>query len=87
MHSKATYDFISQNLKEIARPYILSRSNFPGQGKYSFTWLADNYSNEQYMGYSVDGLFAYQMFGMPFIGSDVCGFNGDAKADLCTKWH
>jgi alpha-glucosidase (family GH31 glycosyl hydrolase) len=36
---------------------------------------------------SVDGLYSYQLFGLPFMGCDICGFNGDAAADLCTKWH
>lgn len=26
------------------RPFVLSRSNFPGLGQYGHTWLADNYS-------------------------------------------
>jgi alpha-glucosidase len=39
------------------------------------------------MALSVDGVYSYNLFGMPFIGSDICGFNGDAAPDLCTKWH
>jgi len=56
-------------------------------GKFGHHWLGDNWSTVEYMQYSVDGLYSYSLFGMPFIGCDICGFNGDATAQLCTRWH
>jgi alpha-glucosidase len=36
---------------------------------------------------SVKNTYEYNLFGLPFMGSDLCGFNGDATAELCTRWH
>lgn len=87
--SRATHDYLA-NKNMI--PYVLTRSSFPGIGKYAHHWLADNWSTDEYLKLSVDGLYSYQLFGMPFIGSDICGFNSnetDIKniANVCTKWH
>jgi len=69
------------------RPYILTRSDFPGIGKYGHHWMGDNWSTVEYMALSVDGIFSYNLFALPFMGSDICGFNGDATNELCTRWH
>lgn len=82
---KSTSEYLSQKLK--LRPYVLSRSNFPGLGKYGHHWMGDNWSDESYMKYSVDGIYSYALFGLPFMGSDICGFDGDADPTLCTRWH
>ena len=37
------------------RTMIITRSAFPGQGKYASRWLGDNFSTEQMMGYSMTG--------------------------------
>ena len=36
---------------------------------------------------SVKNVYEYNLFALPFMGSDLCGFNGDAPADLCARWH
>jgi alpha-glucosidase (family GH31 glycosyl hydrolase) len=84
MQTKATADFLISQKK---RPYILTRSNFPGIGKYGHHWMGDNWSTVDYMKLSVDGIYSYNLFALPFMGSDICGFNGDAAPDLCTRWH
>jgi len=66
---------------------IISRSSFAGQGKFGSRTLGDNYSTGHYMGYSTTGVMASNIAGVPLAGADICGYNGDTNADLCTRWY
>ena len=69
------------------RPFILSRGNTIGHGKYGFHWLGDNVSNFKFLRDSISGIFNYNIFGIPFIGADICGFHNDSTDELCARWH
>lgn len=73
-------------LSENKRPFIISRSTFVGQGKYTSHWLGDNFSNFDYLKYSVPGIYSMNLFGINFVGSDICGFMQDTNPNLCQKW-
>ena len=79
-----TYNFLKYYHK---RPFILSRGNTIGQGKYGFHWLGDNLSNFNHLKSSIPGLFNYNIFGIPFVGADICGFHKNATDELCSRWH
>ena len=68
------------------RPAIISRSSFAGQGHYGSRWLGDNFSTETDMAISVPGVMMMNMFGIPVVGADVCGFLGDTTPELCARW-
>jgi alpha-glucosidase (family GH31 glycosyl hydrolase) len=55
-------------------------------GKFASRWLGDNFSRTEYMGYSVTGVMAMNMYGIPMAGSDICGFNEDTNPELCARW-
>ena len=44
------------------RPFLLSRSTFPGSGKHMAHWLGDNYALWEYMKYSIQGVLQFQLF-------------------------
>ena len=72
--------------KDKERPFLLSRSTFPGTGQFAATWLGDNYSTWEQMKISLSGIMMHQLMGIPLVGSDICGFIGSANEKLCARW-
>ncbi|KAF2364269.1 Galactose mutarotase N-terminal barrel [Trinorchestia longiramus] len=68
------------------RPYVLTRSSYVGTGHYSFHWLGDNFATWEDMKASIIGVLEFNMFGIPMIGPDICGFYGHPTEELCTRW-
>jgi alpha-glucosidase (family GH31 glycosyl hydrolase) len=68
------------------RPFILTRANFPGIGRFTSKWLGDNHSTWEDMRYSIIGMYNYQLFGVPLVGADMCGFISDTTEELCARW-
>ena len=84
LQSKVTYEQLVAIRK--TRPFVLSRSTSLGQGKYSFHWLGDNDSTYEFMRNGMNGIFQFQIYGIPFAGDDICGFNYDSTDTLCARW-
>ena len=68
-------------------PFILSRGNAPGIGRYSFLWSGDNDSNYTWYHFSLSEVFTMNLFGVPMSGADVCGFAGETDSHMCSKWY
>ncbi len=82
--AKATHTYFTEKLNK--RPFVLTRASFPGSGMYTSKWLGDNYARWEYMRYSIVGVYNFQMYGIPLIGSDICGFIFDTTEELCARW-
>ena len=68
------------------RPFIISRSTTLGHGKYGFHWLGDNQATYDYMRNGVNGIYQFQIYGVPMTGDDICGFNLNSWDELCARW-
>jgi alpha-glucosidase (family GH31 glycosyl hydrolase) len=68
------------------RSVVIGRSTFAGTGHNSAHWLGDNYSTFQAMYESIAGILTMNLFGIPLVGADICGFNGDTTEEICTRW-
>ncbi|OQR94692.1 lysosomal alpha-glucosidase [Achlya hypogyna] len=82
MATRTAIDAIRQK-----RSFILSRSTFAGDGQYTAHWLGDNAATWPDMKYSIAGVLSMNLFGMPMVGPDVCGFSFDTTKELCVRWH
>lgn len=87
--SRRTQEFLhgDQGHASDDRAFVITRSSFTGTGQYSSHWLGDNWRDWKYMAHSIAGMMNMNMFGIPHVGADVCGFFGELKDDeMCGRW-
>lgn len=86
MMATSTYEAMKARRPEL-RPFVLTRSTFAGTGRKATHWFGDNESSWEHYRTSIRQMLAFvSMHQMPMVGSDVCGFNGNADQYMCARW-
>ncbi|XP_065352760.1 maltase-glucoamylase-like [Cloeon dipterum] len=69
------------------RGLVFTRSSFVGSGALGGHWTGDNIAAWDHLQSSIIGLLDFNMFGIPYVGSDICGFSLDTEEELCERWQ
>jgi alpha-glucosidase len=86
MMSHATHDSMLSRRPGL-RPFVVTRSTFAGTGRKATHWFGDNESSWEHYRTSIRQMLSFvSMHNMPMVGSDVCGFNGNADQYMCARW-
>ncbi|XP_074859780.1 sucrase-isomaltase, intestinal isoform X2 [Carettochelys insculpta] len=82
--AQPTYNAIQNATGE--RGIVITRSTYPSSGRWVGHWLGDNYARWDQLEKSIIGIMEFGLFGITYIGADICGFFNDTTYELCARW-
>eukprot|EP00057_Strongylocentrotus_purpuratus_P010565 XP_011665039.1 PREDICTED: putative maltase-glucoamylase-like protein FLJ16351 [Strongylocentrotus purpuratus] len=75
-----------EQVKPDKRSLVLSRSTFPGTGRYAGHALGKNKAGWDEMYRSLVAVMDFNLFGIPYVGPNTCGYYDDSSMELCIRW-
>lgn len=68
------------------RPFILTRSFFPGMQRYAAMWNGDNAAKWDHLQNTIPELLSLSISNYPFVGCDIGGFFSNPTEELSVRW-
>lgn len=81
--ARATFDALAARG---TRPFVLSRAGYAGIQRYAAVWTGDVPSTWDGLDQTLPMLLGLGMSGVPFVGSDIGGYSGNATPELYARW-
>ena len=81
--ARATFDALAERG---TRPFVLSRAGYAGIQRYAAVWTGDVPSTWSGLDQTLPMLLGLGMSGVPFVGSDIGGYSGNASPELYARW-
>ncbi|MGE5589818.1 MAG: glycoside hydrolase family 31 protein [Bacillota bacterium] len=82
---RATWEGL-QRQRPDQRPFLLTRSGYAGIQRYAAVWMGDNHSWWEHLLQAMPTCMGMGLSGVPFVGTDVGGFSGDATPEMLIRW-
>jgi alpha-glucosidase len=82
--AQASYEGLRRDLG--ARPFVLTRSGYAGIQRWSACWMGDNMSRWEHLEMAMPQLLNMGLSGVPFVGTDIGGFYGNASGEMFARW-
>ena len=83
--ARASYEG-QRRYRNTERPFTLTRSGFAGVQRWSACWMGDNHSWWEHLEMAMPQLMNMGLSGVPFVGTDIGGFSGNASGELFARW-
>jgi len=85
LEGRATFEGWKRHAPGV-RPWVLTRSAYPGSQRTCATWMGDNNSWWEHLAMSVPQLLSMGLSGSPHAGVDIGGFFENATPELFARW-
>jgi alpha-glucosidase len=68
------------------RPFVLTRAGYAGIQRYAAVWTGDAPSTWPTLRETLPMMLGMGLSGVPFVGSDVGGYSGEATPEMFARW-
>lgn len=83
--AKACSDGVRQ-LRPDERVLVITRAGFAGEQRFTAVWTGDNHATEDHLEMGIRMMQGLGVSGIPFVGTDVGGFQGTPTHELFVRW-